>query len=102
MNLKEAFRVWENEFEKKWNEYVDLHKKLDEYRGVDINESNVQQINEIVSALQDQYAVLYPSINYIVHRNPLCITAMKEYNQFIDDIKNGGARPEDWNAEAKA
>lgn len=94
MSLSKAYKTFDNEFAKEWNKYVELHKALDKYRGIEITEKNVDTINKIVIALQDKYAQLHPSINWVLERHKLCMEAAMEYKKFMDDIKLGGAMPE--------
>jgi hypothetical protein len=91
--LEKVFQKFELEFNKLWNKYVDLHKELDGYRGIEITEKNVGEINKIVSKLQDCWIELFPVVNWIKVRNDLASHALNEHAKFMDDIKAGGAQP---------
>lgn len=97
MSLAKAYKSFDNEFAKTWNKYVELHKALDKFRGIEITEKNVGTINKIVIALQDCYAELHASLNWVLERHKLCVDAVHEYKKFMDDIKAGGAQPENAN-----
>ena len=94
MSLMKAFVKFEEEWGKAWNKYVQHHKDLDVYRGVDIGPNNIDAINKIISNLQDTFIELNPSINFILQRGALCQQAVTEYQKFMDDIKTTGATPE--------
>lgn len=82
------------EFDKSWDRYVQLHKDLDVYRGIEINEGNITAINAIISKMQDTYADLYPVILFVKHRANSCAQALTEHTKFMDDLKSTGAEPE--------
>jgi len=102
MLLPVTFSKFQEDFDKAWSQYVKLHKDLDAYRGVDITEKNIKQINDIVSAIQDHFIMMHPSINYIVQRATICSQALTEHQKFMDDLKASGAMPENAPVEQEA
>lgn len=102
MSLAKAYKSFDVEFAKTWNKYVELHKALDKFRGIEITDKNVSVINKIVGELQDTYAQLYPSINWVLERHKLCMEASVEYKKFMDDIKASGATAENTKEDAHA
>lgn len=98
MALIQTFDVFQKEWSETWNKYVALHKELDAYRGIEITETNIHQVNKIIGDLQDTFGELYGSINFVLQRYALCVQANTEYKKFMDDIKSSGAVPEDGKA----
>ena len=54
MSCKKAFKEFENQFNKYWMLYVQGHRDLDNYRGLAITPDNIDEINKIVSELQNK------------------------------------------------
>ena len=101
MALPQSFEAFKTDYEKAWNEYVRLHKELDTFRGLEINEHNVGTINAVITKLQDQWSVMYGACHYMAHRGKDCNTAMAEHQKFMAMIKETGAEPEN-SREAQA
>jgi hypothetical protein len=93
MKLLNLLNEFEQEFSKEYKIYLDLHKDLDTWRGKELSDEDLLKVNPILSAIQDQYIALHASFYFITQRNELSLKAMKGYQQFIDDIKGGGAQP---------
>lgn len=89
--MKELFDMYQQEFQRQWAEYVALHTKLDEYRGKEIGDK-VDEINILLQQIQDKFAMVYPSLQFIVTNYKLCVTAINDYNQFVSDIQAAGAK----------
>lgn len=95
MSLKIAFKEFENQFNKHWTQYVQLHRDLDEYRGQAITPKNVDDINKIVSDMQDEFAELWMSFQFVKERYAHVTSALDEHKKFMDMMKETGAQPED-------
>jgi hypothetical protein len=93
--LNAKYREFEKEFINEWDRYVQCHKNLDAYRGVMPTEANIPQINKIIGELQDSFHELYTSFQFVNKYGLQCAQAVKEYNEFMAEIKATGAEPID-------
>lgn len=94
MSLQKSFNLFDGEFRKMWKKYVELHKELDKFRGIEINEKNVEVINKLIMAIQERYAAMHDILHWIQSWNLHAIQAINEHKKFMDDIKASGAMPE--------
>jgi len=93
--LEKKFRAMEEAFAKETENYLESHKKLDEFRGVELNDEKlVVQVNQILMDIQDTYSRMYPVINFIMQNYQKAAKYHAGHNKFIDDIKAGGAKPD--------
>lgn len=72
-------------------EYKKSHDKLNTYRGVQITDDNIKEVNNALEAVQNCFAALYPAFNFINYRYKQAVNATHDYNNFIDSIKKAGA-----------
>jgi len=89
------------EINRVWNEYIDLHTELEKHRGKPIDDTNLDEVNRILKAIQESFAILYPAYNFIVTRHQYASNAVNGYNEFIELLKKSGAhqdQPEQVNA----
>ena len=91
--LKELYIAYDAAFSRAWNEYVELHKELDRYRGKDLTDELVLIVNPIISAIQDKFIELHPAINNIIQRYQMCARSLQDYESFMKDLKQTGAEP---------
>lgn len=72
-------------------EYVELHNRLDAHRGKPIEETNLAEVNQLLKDIQEKFADMYNTYNFITHRHEHAINAINTYNEFIDVLKKAGA-----------
>ena len=94
-NIMELIEKLTNELDieinRVWGEYVDLHTELEQHRGKPIDDTNLDEVNRILKALQKTFATLYPAYNFIVKRHQYASNAVNGYNEFIELLKKSGA-----------
>jgi len=79
------------EINRVWNEYIDLHKQLDSHRGKPIGDTNLDEVNRLLKAIQETFSLLYPAYHFITARHQYANNAVNGYNEFIEQLKKGGA-----------
>lgn len=89
--ITEKQKEFELVFQEAWDLYVELHKKFNSYRGQEINEANIVEINKLIQDIQSAFLAMYPTLNFIVYRAESAGNAIKDYQKFIDDLKSAGA-----------
>jgi hypothetical protein len=89
-----SFDRFQEEFTQYWNRYLQLDKELMKYRGVPINNDNIEDINRLIIELQDCYAYMYGALSFVNSWTINVATLIKEHSKFMDDIKAAGAMPE--------
>jgi translation elongation factor EF-Ts len=90
--MKDNFLNFQNDFVAKWQEYRDLQTELQKYAGKEIG-SNVGEVNALLNKIQDNFASMYPAMEFVIHNYKLCVAAVNDYNAFIEDLKKEGASP---------
>jgi hypothetical protein len=95
MSLEKKLKVLEKEFATATEDYLNANKALDAYRGVELSDETVVEVNTILADIQDRYSAMYPVINFILQNYQQAALSLKNYNQFIDDIKTAGAKEQD-------
>lgn len=80
------------EINRVWEEYLALHKELDSHRGKPITDTDLPEINRLLGAIQETFAVLYPAYHFIAARHQYVTNAVNGYNEFIEQLKKGGAQ----------
>jgi hypothetical protein len=80
-----------------WGEYIDLHTELDTHRGKPINDTNLDEVNRVLKAIQEKFALLYPAYHFIAARHQYVSNAVTAYNEFIETIKKSGAKQDESN-----
>lgn len=78
-----------------WDEYVKFHDQLNKYRGKPIEDTNLENVNEILKSIQDTFALLYPAYNFIAQRQQYVSNAITSHNEFIESIKTAGAKADE-------
>lgn len=78
-----------------WEEYVQLHKSLDTYRGKPIVDTNLEDVNGLLKQIQEKFAQLYPAYHFIATRHQHVSNAVTEYNEFIETLKKSGAKQDE-------
>lgn len=91
MSLAVKYEEFDKAFCQALAEYHELHKQLDQFRGVDLTDEIIAQANPIIMAIQDKYNELIPAIEWGIVRYSACARLKQDYHQFIDHIKQGGA-----------
>jgi hypothetical protein len=91
--ITQKFPEFEAAFKAAVEEYNQLGKEFDSWRGKSISEEDKLKINELISKIQATYEALYPAISFIIQNSGMCIKSLQDFNQFIEDLKQGGAEP---------
>ena len=92
--IQVSLEMFDKDFKELFDKYIALDKELMGYRGVEITKHNIEKINAIVVGMQDAYAQLYESLQWINHWNKNAAVLMTEHKKFMDDIKVAGGVPE--------
>lgn len=92
MNFKKKIELIDREMIQAWQDYVDFHAKLEDYKGKAILDEQVEALNALLVGLQDTYANLHPLFHWIVMRQQFASNAMNSHQAFIDVIKKAGAQ----------
>lgn len=92
MSLEKKLKVLEKEFAIATEDYINANKALDVYRGVELSDETVVEVNAILTDIQDKYSAMYPVVNFILQNYQQAAMSLKNYNQFVDDIKTAGAK----------
>lgn len=80
-----------------WEEYVLMHRELTEYmqthlvNGI-LQEKDVEPVNQIISRIQDLYSAIHPAFHWNIHKNEFTKNAMIGHQEFINNLKTGGAK----------
>lgn len=90
MDLYDKFTA---DFEENYDHYMRLHEKLDKWRGKQLEDADLAEVNPIISEIQDAFIKIYPTINFVMQRYQFCARVYSDYNKFIDQIKSSGAEP---------
>lgn len=90
MSMQDKYDAFEQEFISEWAEYIRHHDELKSFRGKPID-NDVERVNEILFNIQKSFSSVYPCLNFILKRHDFAKSAMREYDQFIEDIKKAGA-----------
>jgi len=91
--MKETFSIFQEKFIEHWQQYLELNKKLDSYRGKEIGQ-DVNEVNKLLFEIQENFSQMYPVLEFVVKNYNLSVAAINEYNIFIEDIKNAGGSTE--------
>lgn len=90
MSLLKAQMDIEEELNKAWSEYVELHKKLDTYKGREIGD-DFQNVNNLLSAIQEKFIEMYPTLAFITNRSKMAKDALSGYEEFKALLITAGA-----------
>jgi hypothetical protein len=91
--ITQKFPEFEAAFKAAVEEYNQLGKEFDAWRGKTLTEEDRLSINALISKIQATYEALYPAISFIIQNSGMCIKSLQDFNQFIEDLKQGGAEP---------
>ena len=94
MVLKKALELFQEEFKKEWENYIEQDKRLLAFRGKEITNDNIEIINQIVIEIQDSYARMHEALYYVHNAAPNCMALIKEHKKFVDDLKAAGGVPD--------
>lgn len=99
-NLKKMMEQIDKTLNEKHATYIDLHKSLDEHRGKDLDDTDMQKVAQIIQDIQTTFADIYNVLHFVMFRHQFAQTATREYNEFIDQLKEHMIVKEDNEAEA--
>lgn len=89
--LKRLVSELDEEMNRVYTEYTELHKELDRHRGKVIDETNGPVINQLIQSIQDKFAELYPAYHFIAHRHQYVVNATNSFTEFLEQLKKAGA-----------
>lgn len=72
--------------------YIETWMNIEDKR---LHPKNVDDINKIVSDMQDEFAELWMSFQFVKERYAHVTSALDEHKKFMDMMKETGAQPED-------
>lgn len=88
--MKQEFNDFQSRFVEYWQEYRNLQEELEKYTGKEIGDDYIE-VNKLLNKIQDNFADMYPALEFIIHNYKLCVTAVNQHNEFIENLKKGGA-----------
>ena len=91
MTTVEIAQQFEDKLVELYAEYASLHEQFDLYRGVQVNDENMEIINNLLHDIQIKYAEMYPMLNYIAYRYQSSFNTLNEYKQFMEALERTGA-----------
>lgn len=89
--IEQTIKDLDLELQEVYANYSKLHEELVPYRGRELKETDVKEVNRILEAIQDNYKLMFPALNFILLRHQFCINVMNEYQKFIHDLQKAGA-----------
>lgn len=92
----------DTEIARVWSEYINLHEELNKHRGKPIDESNMEEVNRLLKAIQETFNGLYPAFHFITARHEYASNAVNGFNEFIDMLKKSGAHQDESKPEQPA
>jgi hypothetical protein len=90
--IKDTVELLNGEMQRGHEDYRLLHEELDTHKGKPIDETNLEEVNRILKAIQDKFAQIYPAFSFITINNQYANNMINGYNEFIDQIKKGGGQ----------
>lgn len=90
MSLLKIHEKYDKEFKKVYAEYVDLHKQLDAFRGIPIDDELAAKVNPIIVAIQERYIDMECYIEDTIHRYQFCAKTKLDFQEFVNHVRAGG------------
>ncbi len=91
MSLEKMIKDLDNELIKEWQNYNDLHKELNQFKGKQLDKENeVPLVNELLKKIQLKFKDLSHVFYFVTSRHQQAIIAGHEFQSFINDIKASG------------
>ena len=94
MALKESFSQFRIDLEHAFEIYNKLQEELNKYRGKEITDDILPDVNRILHEIQDTYTQIYPAIDFILKNHKNFHDSLFNYNKFIEMLKEQGAKPD--------
>lgn len=91
MELKKLVEDIDTALNLKFAEYIELHKEFNAFRGRDIPDADLPELNEVLGELQDTFQDIYTILHFIQLRQQFAANAITEYAKFIQDLEAAGA-----------
>lgn len=89
--IKDVLNELDRLMVKTYDEYISLHERLNLHRGKLLEDTNLLEVNNILTELQNKFSELYPAYYFIATRYQQATQATNSYNEFIETIKKAGA-----------
>jgi hypothetical protein len=83
-----------------YDEYLDSLKVVTSYEGRIIDEIGLDKVNSAIADVQEKFKKLYPIFTFITTYNQFSINALNVYADFVDRLKQSGAREVDMKESA--
>lgn len=85
--LKEMIEEIDTALNEKHATYIALHKKLDEHRGKELDETDMAAVQKVLGEIQDTFTDIYSVLHFVMYRHQFAQNATREYNEFIEQLK---------------
>ncbi len=96
-SIKNLTSQLDGEMNRVFTEYTELHKQLNPHRGKPIGDTDLPEVNRLLKEIQDKFGEVYPVLHFIGARSQFASNAVNGYNDFVDLLKKGAARPHEQN-----
>ena len=91
MTIKELIELLDEQLVEQWNKYSDLHEEFNKFRGIELSDEQLEDMNKVLSDIQDTFKEIYPFFVLFSQRAQFCANAMQTHEEFIAELKKVGA-----------
>lgn len=91
MSIQKMVNELDQEINRVYTEYTQLHEELNKHRGKPIGDTNLDEVNRLLKEIQAKFSDLYPAYHFIAFRYEYAVNATNSYNDFIEVLKKSGA-----------
>ena len=74
--------------------YIKCHRELDKHRGKPVDDTNLQEVNDILKDMQERFIVIYPALQFISTRYEFATNVTNEFKSFFDTLQKASAEAE--------
>jgi hypothetical protein len=91
--IQQVVTLLDAEVTKAYEEYLSWHRELEAYADQKLDtEEKVSRVNEILANIQMKFRDIWPMLHMVTGRNDFANNVIKEYNAFIERLKQSGAK----------
>jgi hypothetical protein len=90
-DIEQAIRSFDKLIEKHHARYISLNNKLDSHRGKELADTNLDEVNNLLKEIQEEFAILYPALYFIAHRYAFACEVTNQYNELIQVLEKVGS-----------